>query len=172
MVTTAYPKIEDRLLMPKLTKRFIESKIRQPNHGQIIYRDSELRGFGLRVTRGSMSYVVECRINGVSRRITIGPHGPLTPEFARREAQKLLAEMTIGRDPIVEEGKRRMLNVTLAEVLEKYLLTRTLRPNSVRSYKEVVARCLGDWLPKPITSISKNLISYCTSLVVYQTLFR
>ncbi len=91
--------------MPKLTLKFIESKIRPPQRGQIIYRDTLLRGFALRVTPGSMSYVVECRVNGISRRITIGPHGPLTPELARKEAQKLLAMMTTGRDPVMEAEK-------------------------------------------------------------------
>ena len=144
--------------MPKLTQKFIEHNVRRPTHGQIFYRDTELRGFALRVTHGSMSYVVECRVNGVTRRITIGPHGPLSPEFARREAQKLLASMTTGHDPRIEEWKHRISNVTLGEVLEKYLATRTLRPNSIRSCKQIVARCLGDWLNKPICSITRDMV--------------
>jgi integrase len=144
--------------MPKLTKKFIESKIQPPEHAQIIYRDSELRGFALRVTKGSMSYVAECRVNGARRRITIGPHGPLTPELARKEAQKLLAMMTTGHDPVLVDAKRKKANVTLAEVLDKYLASRTLRPNSVRSFKQVLNRCVGDWLSKPITSITKDMV--------------
>lgn len=144
--------------MPKLTLKFIESKIQPPERGQIIYRDDLLRGFALRVTPGSMSYVVECRVNGISRRITIGPHGPLTPELARKEAQKLLALMTTGRDPVLEAEKERLATVTLAEVLDKYLTMRTLRPNSIRSFKQVLRRCLGDWLQKPITNITKEMV--------------
>lgn len=144
--------------MPKLTKRFIESKITRPPRGQIIFRDSELRGFALRVTSGSMSYIVECRVNGVNRRITIGPHGPLTPDQARKEAQKLLAMMTPGRDPVAEATKLKVASVTLQEVLDKYLMTRTLRPNSVRNFKQVLERCLGDWLTEPIASITKAMV--------------
>ncbi|MCC7531244.1 MAG: tyrosine-type recombinase/integrase [Candidatus Melainabacteria bacterium] len=144
--------------MPRLTKKFIENEIRPPSRGQVFYRDDLLNGFALRVTHGSMSYVVECRINGINRRVTIGPHGPLTPEVARREAQKLLASMKTGHDPKVEEMKNKIATVTLAEVFQHYLATRTLRPNSIRSFKHVLKRCLGDWLDKPIACITKEMI--------------
>jgi integrase len=149
---------EARLLMPKLTKKFIDNKIHPPDHGQIIFRDTELRGFALRVTRGSMSYVTEYRVNGIRRRVTIGPHGPLSPEVARREAQKLLAAAATGHDPRVEEANRRIAAVTLADVLERYLSTRELRPNSVRSFEQLLRRCLGDWLQIPIASITRDMV--------------
>ena len=144
--------------MPKLTKRFIETKVRRPTRGQIIYRDTELRGFALRVTRGSMSYVIEYRVKGARRRIKIGPHGPLTPELARREAQRLLAVVATGHDPKIDEANHRLSAVTLNEVLEKYLAVRSLRPNSVRSFKQVLKRCLNDWLNKPIAGITRDMV--------------
>ena len=79
MVAKRYPKIRKPPSVPKLTKRFIEHNILRPVSEQVIYRDDELRGFGLRVTRGSLSYIVECRVNGTNRRITIGPHRPVKP---------------------------------------------------------------------------------------------
>ena len=110
--------------MPRITKKFIERKVRRPSKGQVIYRDNELIGFGLRVTRGSMSYIVECRVNGINRRITIGPHGRFDPESARVEAKHLLSEMTLGRDPREEEKKHQISQITLSEVLEDYLSSR------------------------------------------------
>jgi hypothetical protein len=53
--------------MPKISQKFIDRKIRRPDVGQVIYRDDELIGFGLRVTRGSMSYIVEGRVNGINK---------------------------------------------------------------------------------------------------------
>ncbi len=38
--------------MPRISQKFIDRKVRLPDHGQVIYRDDELIGFGLRVTRG------------------------------------------------------------------------------------------------------------------------
>lgn len=80
--------------MPRISQKFIERKVRRPDTGHVIYRDDELIGFGLRVTRGSMSYIVECRVNGTNRRVTIGPHGRFDPDTAREEAKKLLVTMT------------------------------------------------------------------------------
>lgn len=71
--------------MPKLTLNFITTKVIQPDNGKVLfYRDDELKGFGLKVTKGSMSYFAEGRVNGSTRRVTLGRHGVLTPDEARR----------------------------------------------------------------------------------------
>ncbi|HEY9786659.1 MAG TPA: Arm DNA-binding domain-containing protein [Candidatus Obscuribacterales bacterium] len=144
--------------MPRISQKFIERRVRRPMTGQIIYRDDELIGFGLRVTRGSMSYIVECRVNGINRRITIGPHGRFDPDSARAEARKLLATMTLGRDPKEEEAKAKRAQITLGEVLEDYLACRTLRPNSIRNFRAFCRRCLSDWMALPIASITKDMV--------------
>jgi len=141
--------------MPRISQKFIDRKVRRPMTGQVIYRDDELVGFGLRVTRGSMSYIVECRVNGVNKRITIGPHGRFDSNTAREEAGRLLAAMTLGRDPKEEDAKKKL---SLAQVLDEYLACRTLRPNSIRSFTGVIKRCLGDWLDLPIASITKDMV--------------
>lgn len=69
--------------MPKLTKHFVAGAT-PPDNGQIIYRDTVVLGLGLRVTRGSRSYIVEARANGVLRRITLGKDSQLTPTEAKR----------------------------------------------------------------------------------------
>ena len=140
--------------MPTLSKRFVESEIECPTNGQVIFRDDKLPGFALRVTRGCKSYIVESRVNGANRRITIGKHGAWTAEAARKRARELLAEMSAGRDP----RRQKAPSVTLREVLNKYLGSRKLRPNTVRNYTHMTKRCLGDWLDKPVTSISKDMV--------------
>jgi hypothetical protein len=80
--------IDEGFLMPKITAKFIDKEVMVPEHGQVILRDTALRGFGLRVTKGSMSYIAECRVNGRPRRVTIGRCDLLTPEEARKEARK------------------------------------------------------------------------------------
>ncbi len=144
--------------MPRISQKFIDRKVKRPETGQVIYRDDELIGFGLRVTRGSMSYIVECRVNGAVRRITIGSHGRIDPESARREAQRLLFHITLGRDPREEDAKERLSQITLKEVLDDYLGSRSLRPNTIRSFRDVTRRCLGDWLSLPIASITKEMV--------------
>ena len=143
--------------MPKLTKAFI-ANIKPPESGQLLFRDSALLGFGLRVTRGSRSYIVEARVNGVLRRITLGKDTQLTPSAARKKAQKLLAAMASGKDPKLERAKRKIKGATLKEVLEHYMSVRNLRPNTIKAYQNLFPRCLPDWLDLPVTSITKEMV--------------
>ncbi len=80
-----------------------------PRGDQFIW-DTELSGFGLRVSTGGVkSYVFQYRIKGrAARRMTIGGHGnPWTTETARREAERRLLQVRGGVDPVEEE--RRLL---------------------------------------------------------------
>lgn len=73
--------------------------------------DSALPGFGLKITpAGRKVYLFQYRIarpgeaaKTTARRYTIGPHGALTPEQARKRAKDLAAKITQGIDPRQEE---------------------------------------------------------------------
>lgn len=75
--------------------------------------DSKLPGFGLRVgTSGAKTYVVRYRANGGGRSaprryVIVGRHGTLTVEQARKKAQQILAEATVGEDPAMQRNARR-----------------------------------------------------------------
>ena len=141
--------------MPRITAKFIESEVQCPSTGQLIIRDDELKGFGLRVTRTCMSFIAEHRINGRVRRVTLGKYGPMMPEEARREARKILFN---AEPPSCMAQNGSVSTITLSEVLEKFLAIRKLRPNTVRSYSQITRRCLGDWLNQPVASITKDMI--------------
>lgn len=140
--------------MPRLTKKFIENDIQPPERGQVIYRDDLLRGFGLRVTAGSMSFIVECRINSKVRRMTICRYNQMTLNQARQEARKLLENATIGSGP----GRPRSVVPTLSQVLDGYVSNKLLRPGTVISYKQVIGLHLGGWLSKSVTAITKEMV--------------
>jgi hypothetical protein len=73
-----------------LTKRSIDA-IPPPKTGQVLYRDTALPGFGLRVgTRGGV-FFAERQVGRRTVRITIGRYGIITPETARNRPMKLLA---------------------------------------------------------------------------------
>jgi integrase len=143
--------------MPKLTNSFV-STLPFPDKGQVFYRDSSLPGFGLRVTPGRRTYIVEARVNGIVRRITLGDQTKLTATVARTNALKLLAQMAAGKDPTAEKAKEKIASVTLQEVLEHYLSVRNIRPNTKRTYRYIFPRCLGDWMELPVTSISREMV--------------
>ena len=62
--------------------------------------DSDVRGFGVKVTpKGTKSYFVYYRTaSGQQRRPSIGKHGQLTVDQARKIAQQWLAEVALGKD--------------------------------------------------------------------------
>jgi integrase len=88
----------------------------------LVLWDSDLRGFGARVKpSGVISYLVQYRnAQGRSRRLTVGRHGVLTPEEARTEARKALAEVTRGGDPAEERDTARR-DPTIQELCDLYL---------------------------------------------------
>jgi integrase len=85
-----------------------------------VYRvwDSDLKGFGLKVTpRGVKTYFLWYRAgagrNAVRREYTLGRHGAMTAEEAREEAGKALGRVRFGEDPqAVLQRARGEMNVS------------------------------------------------------------
>jgi integrase len=61
--------------------------------------DAKLPGFGARRQREAVSYILKYRVNGIQRFITLGRHGVLTPDAARRKAKTILGAVAGGNDP-------------------------------------------------------------------------
>lgn len=73
--------------------------------GQVLYWDTKLQGFGLRVGISSKTYFAEKRVDGRTVRHSLGIHGqptadgiPLTADRARDLAMVKLGELTSGKD--------------------------------------------------------------------------
>lgn len=142
----------------KLTKSFVD-KIPYPDKGQVFYRDSELKGFGLRVGTGSKVYIAEAKIDNKAVRITIGRHGLFTPEQARNEARSILGMMARGVNPNDADKARRAKSITLGEVHEAYLKARSsLKPRTVYDYNRFTKTYFEEWQSKPIAEITKDMI--------------
>lgn len=105
--------------MPKLTKRIVDGA--EPQGRDYFLWCDELPGFGVRVfASGRRSYLVQYRKAGRSRRVTIGLHGPLTTDQARKEALALLGQVAKGADPAEDRATNRAA-VTVAELCAAYL---------------------------------------------------
>tara|TARA_R110002012_G_scaffold90586_2_gene221377 strand:+ start:243 stop:1409 length:1167 start_codon:yes stop_codon:yes gene_type:complete len=105
--------------MPKLTKRFVDQV--EPETKDVTYWDDELRGFGLRVwPSGRKVYIATTRVKGRLRKVTIGPHGPTTPEKARVKAHQIISEAKAGNDPVKEMDQTRK-SPTMKELGERFL---------------------------------------------------
>ena len=144
----------------KLTKNFID-KLSTPDQGQVFYRDDLLKGFGVRVTEsGVRSFILEKRINGKVKRITLGRYPELTVEQARKEAQKLLGKIATGINPVSERKATEQRAITLQQVLDDYLKVRkSIKPSTKADYQKRMTAVFADWLDKPILNITKDMIA-------------
>lgn len=144
----------------KLTKTVVD-RAKPPATGQAFLRDSELKGFGLRITAtGVKTFIVEKRIDGRSRRKKIARYGELTCEEARREALKYLGDVAKGEDPIADRERARLECITLAQVFSDYLRARkALKPRTRYEYGLLLRRAFDDWQAKPIVRISRDMVA-------------
>jgi integrase len=142
----------------KLTKTFVES-IPYPDSGQIFYRDSDVKGFGLRVGTSSKVYIAEGKVDGKTVRISIGHHGIFTAEQARSEAKNLLGMIARGINPNDISKAKKAKSVTLSEVYQAYLKARnSLKPRTIYDYDRFMKTYFEEWNNKPLAEISKDLI--------------
>lgn len=108
-----------------LTKRIVDAS--EPREKRYHVWDSEVPGFALRVEpSGSKTYVVKYRADGGGRHadqkmVTMGRHGVLLPDQARKQAKQILASVITGTDPASElkERRRRMTVGALIDLYEK-----------------------------------------------------
>lgn len=147
----------------KLTKSRVEA-LPTPASGQSLHWDEELRGFGVRITStGARSYIVQGRVAGKTRRVTLGAHGRITCDEARRRAKVELVALDEGVDPVIEKKRAKTLATTLHEVATDYCKNRRtkkggeLTAKTVRDIERHIKTNFGDWATKPIVSITSEM---------------
>lgn len=149
----------------KLTKTIVEA-LPIPASGQSLHWDDKLRGFGVRVTpSGTRAYIVQGRVRGTgkTRRETIGAHGVLTCDEARRRAQAKLVGLADGLDPQVEKQRAKSLAATLREVADDYCKNRRTKKGgrltaaTIRDITRHVSTNFGDMADKPIAEITSEM---------------
>jgi integrase len=142
----------------KLTEKAIASlKAPDPSGRQVMYWDTELRGFGVRVsgTTNDKGFVVQKAINGNTRRVTLGACNVLSLAEARARAQGHLGDFARGIDPKAKRAK----STTLGGALDDYLAAmKDLRPRTRDSYRAAIDGHLGIWKDRPLSSISRDMV--------------
>lgn len=125
------------------------------------YYDDSLKGFGVRITSGgTKAFFVEKAVNRKLRRITLGHYPGLTVEMARKEAQKLLGQIAIGIDPIIERQKLKIQSMTLIQLFENYKTTRKgLKKNTLLSYNGIIKLAFSEWQQKMIIDINREMVA-------------
>ncbi len=142
----------------KLTKATVEAAS-LPEKGQTFIWDDDLRGFGVRLTPTAQTYIVQARVNGVTRRVSLGRHGTITLQQARKKAVKELSKMVEGIDPILEKKRLKAESVSLRQVVEDYLGDRKdLKESSRADIRKHLSKAFSDWSDRPIAKITRDMV--------------
>lgn len=106
--------------MPKLTKKAIDAAA--PREKPFYVWCSDLPGFGVRVfPSGKRVYYADYRTKaGTRRRMSLGAHGKITVDEARKLAITTLGDVIRGEDPAEERATRRG-SLTVAELCDRYV---------------------------------------------------
>lgn len=104
------------MAMGKVTTQTVDHLV--PGRWDIFLWDSELSGFGVRVTAGgAKSYIYQFRMGGrgsTTQRYTIGRHrSPWTARTARAKATRLAKQIAKGKNPALKRRERRRREVEL-----------------------------------------------------------
>lgn len=143
----------------KLTKTTV-AQIEPPAAGQRFVRDTELKGFGVRITAtGNKSFILEKRINGRVRRITLGRDGELTVAQARNRAQQLLGQIALGEDPVAKRRRERARGVSLAQAYRDFLISRPRLSEATRvDYDRTFNVIFSNWQHRPLHELTGQMI--------------
>lgn len=159
------PSPEDCLKMPaaekrKLTKRTIDAIPSPTGDERITIHDTTVPGFSIRISRGARTFYLYRWIGGRPQRIRLGGYPELTPEAARKLAEKCNGEAAQGKDLAAERRRRRQPNrtdPTLGEVLT-HTLEQHWKPNC-RTWKEQKRifdkYTPASWKARPLSAIQK-----------------
>lgn len=129
----------------RISKRTVDAA--EPTSSRFVLWDAELKGFGLRVTpSGVKTYIVRYRVGGgrtgTLRQLTLGRHGPLSPDEARKLAKQTLGAVSGGDDPAGDVVTKRAAP-TLAEVSRTFLeehVDAKRKSTTAESYRGIIDR--------------------------------
>lgn len=142
----------------KITKRLVDSLQLPEGATESVCWDSELTGFGIKVTPTGKKYIVKARVNGKQVKLTLGKHGPLTPDQARDLAKIQLGQLAAGVDVTQVSRAERLKGVTLQEAFDDYLKFRRLSARTVKDYTIAIEKYFRDWRDKPLLAINRTSI--------------
>jgi integrase len=130
-----------------MAKRLTETLVKNlapPATGNQITYDTELKGFGVRVTaKAAKAFILNYRVGGQERRLTIGGYPEWSAAAAREKAKEYKRRVDVGADPMAERHEERAA-ATMGELCDLYV-ERHLpkkRPSSQRDDRSIIARVI------------------------------
>ena len=126
------------------------------------YSDPNTKALSLRLAvspTGNKSWLVQRRVNGRPRNFTLGSYPAISPDSARKKAAELLTDIAHGKTPEAKRAEQSAERLTLRTALESLLNDRDLSPQTVRQYRQCCQSALKDWMDRPLTDISREMVA-------------
>src|SRR6516165_10248758 len=128
-----------------------------------VHFDGDLPGFGLRVrASGVHTWMIQYAIAGRTRRVVLGLASALDPGKARATAQKLLAQVRLGKDPAADKARARVAAAeTFGALLPRFLeRQRTrLKPRSYVETERHLQRHAKALHGSPIEAVARRTVA-------------
>jgi len=140
----------------KLTKSNIDKL--EITGARVIYWDTDLLRFGMRVeATGQKYFLIQFRLRGAVRKMSIGTYGVMTVDQARGIARQKLAEVESGIDPM---ARKTVLELpTVAEILDGYIdkhCSQHVKPRTKQGYQGIRRRHFAKFLKLPADQVTKQ----------------
>ncbi len=124
----------------RITKRSVDAL--SVDTGDAVFWDRELRGFGVRVhSSGRKAYVVQTRgPGGRLKRVTLGRHGEMTSDAARRRAAEAIDRIRQGLEPFPAPPAP---DPTVAELAARFMemhVAKNCKPGTAVTFRQAVER--------------------------------
>jgi len=142
----------------------IVKALKQPEKGQKLIWDTECRGFGVRLTGGAKSFIVQGIVNGKDRRVKIASTDTFSTPEARKKARAYLQQMASGIDPNLQKRQQETASITLSSIVDDYKANKRTReghPLKVSTKADIDKHLKGVfacWADKPIASITREMV--------------
>ncbi len=122
--------------MAKITKRTVDALAGQERE-RVVW-DDDLKGFGVRVhPTGRKVYIVKTRYRGRVIKMTIGPHGAVTPSYARVRAAEIITDARAGKNPAGRNADAPTMIALGKRFLKEYVATHC-KPSTAEEYRRSV----------------------------------
>ncbi len=142
----------------KLTEAVVKGLL-LPATGQKLVYDSALTGFGIRLSRTTKSFFAERRLNGKTKRITVGPYPHLSVEVARKLAHPILSDLVQGIDRKALQERAKLKAVTLEEAFKQFTQAKkSLAQRTLDDYDDLLRRLVADWWGRPWVEVSPSMV--------------
>ena len=157
----------------KLTKRIVDAAMIKDKPYELW--DEEVKGFALRVyPSGVKSYMIQYRAKGRTRKFTLGKHGTLTPDDAKKLAKAHLVDVIKGGNPtedkrIYSEAPRLSI---LCDRLMKEHVNLNCKPSTAKEYQRCIdifiKPALGTFKMRDITRPDIAKLHHAHNHIPYQ----